>query len=227
MLFSREFELFDVLEVWDGIFAYDDSLNFVQWIFLAMLVSVRHLIISSDYTKSVTILMKYPRNILPISHYIPLAITLKNRYDEQFASFGTNLVALKTAPKNNIDIKSGLFEVLEILEMTGQDPSRTDYNINRAKTKLRDVIHDMESIELEKKSSVNSIPKYRSESAGSTAERVVEQMKAGFFGVTGALAGILENASSASLPLELSPSTYTRIQKSWPDSEATEMVDKY
>uniref|UniRef100_A0A1I7VEF0 Rab-GAP TBC domain-containing protein n=1 Tax=Loa loa TaxID=7209 RepID=A0A1I7VEF0_LOALO len=60
LLFSREFPIHDLLFVWDAIFAFRPSLSLVDYIFVAMLEYIRHLIINEDYSTTLQYLMRYP-----------------------------------------------------------------------------------------------------------------------------------------------------------------------
>ncbi|XP_071943506.1 TBC1 domain family member 5-like isoform X2 [Antedon mediterranea] len=60
LLFGREVILQDLLVLWDAIFSDSATLDLVDYIFVAMLVLVRELLISSDYAKCMTLLMRFP-----------------------------------------------------------------------------------------------------------------------------------------------------------------------
>jgi hypothetical protein len=61
LLFSREFQMDEVLLLWDGIFAEGSSLELVDWIALVMLIHIRDKIIDQEYSVCLTYLMKYPK----------------------------------------------------------------------------------------------------------------------------------------------------------------------
>ena len=42
LLFDREFPVMDVLNVWDAVFAYGNDLEFVDYLFLAMIYEFIH-----------------------------------------------------------------------------------------------------------------------------------------------------------------------------------------
>ncbi|KAH7340523.1 rab-GTPase-TBC domain-containing protein [Rhizoctonia solani] len=60
LLFTREFPWRDALMLWDALFAADPSLQVVPWVCVAMLVRIRNLLISAEYTDALTYLLKYP-----------------------------------------------------------------------------------------------------------------------------------------------------------------------
>uniref|UniRef100_A0A915PCB7 Rab-GAP TBC domain-containing protein n=1 Tax=Setaria digitata TaxID=48799 RepID=A0A915PCB7_9BILA len=60
LLFGREFPIHDLLFVWDAIFAFRPPLSLVDYIFVAMLQYIRHLIIDEDYSTTLQYLMRYP-----------------------------------------------------------------------------------------------------------------------------------------------------------------------
>ncbi|NWR57119.1 TBCD5 protein, partial [Bucorvus abyssinicus] len=60
LLFGREFQLQDLLVVWDALFADSITLNLVDYIFVAMLLYIRDALISSNYQTCLGLLMHYP-----------------------------------------------------------------------------------------------------------------------------------------------------------------------
>ncbi|KAL4003829.1 Rab-GTPase-TBC domain family protein [Acanthocheilonema viteae] len=60
LLFGREFPIHDLLFIWDAIFAFRPPLSLVDYIFVAMLEYIRHLIIDEDYSTTLQYLMRYP-----------------------------------------------------------------------------------------------------------------------------------------------------------------------
>ncbi|CAE6520245.1 unnamed protein product [Rhizoctonia solani] len=60
LLFTREFPWRDALMLWDALFATDSSLQIVPWVCVAMLIRIRNLLISAEYTDALTYLLKYP-----------------------------------------------------------------------------------------------------------------------------------------------------------------------
>ena len=66
LLFGREFQMQDLLVVWDAIFA--DGFALCDYIFAAMLLVIRKLLLVSDYAQCLYHLMRYPS--VPDIHYI-------------------------------------------------------------------------------------------------------------------------------------------------------------
>ncbi|KAG0036964.1 hypothetical protein BGZ82_003385 [Podila clonocystis] len=60
LLFGREFPMEDVLNLWDGIFAKDPSLNIVIFIGLALLLKIRDDLLDQDFSGCLHNLMRYP-----------------------------------------------------------------------------------------------------------------------------------------------------------------------
>ncbi|XP_034664439.1 TBC1 domain family member 5 [Drosophila subobscura] len=63
LLFGREFMLLDLLLLWDAIFADSDRFDLPNYILVAMLVHIRDKLLLSDYTTTLTYLMRYPGNV--------------------------------------------------------------------------------------------------------------------------------------------------------------------
>uniref|UniRef100_A0A8D0G9R2 TBC1 domain family member 5 n=1 Tax=Sphenodon punctatus TaxID=8508 RepID=A0A8D0G9R2_SPHPU len=60
LLFGREFPLQDLLVIWDALFADSNTLDLVDYIFVAMLLYIRDALISSNYQTCLGLLMHYP-----------------------------------------------------------------------------------------------------------------------------------------------------------------------
>ncbi|XP_022106136.1 TBC1 domain family member 5-like isoform X3 [Acanthaster planci] len=60
LLFGREFTLQDLLVLWDTIFADSVTLDLIDYIFVAMLILVRELLLSGDYADCMSLLMRFP-----------------------------------------------------------------------------------------------------------------------------------------------------------------------
>ncbi|CAG5124008.1 unnamed protein product, partial [Candidula unifasciata] len=67
LLFGREFPMQDLLMLWDAIFGDGIGFDLVDYIFVAMLMYIRDLLLTSDYATCLTVLMKYPP--VPDVHY--------------------------------------------------------------------------------------------------------------------------------------------------------------
>lgn len=63
LLFGREFPLDDLLIVWDAIFCINNNFGLVNYLCVAMLIRIRHKLLYSDYTTTLTHLMKYPADV--------------------------------------------------------------------------------------------------------------------------------------------------------------------
>ncbi|XP_054722075.1 TBC1 domain family member 5-like [Uloborus diversus] len=77
LLFGREFSIHDLLVIWDAIFADSISFNLVDYIFVAMLMIIRDLLLQSDYASCLRHLMHYP-NIPDVHYIIELALHLRD-----------------------------------------------------------------------------------------------------------------------------------------------------
>lgn len=77
LLFGREFQFVDTLTLWDAIFADSCPPGLVDQITVALLMSVRDLLLVYDYTDAVSLLMKLPSNI-SVSFIISMALHLKD-----------------------------------------------------------------------------------------------------------------------------------------------------
>lgn len=60
LLFGREFPLQDLLVIWDALFADSVTLDLVDYIFVAMLLYIRDVLIASNYQTCLGLLMHYP-----------------------------------------------------------------------------------------------------------------------------------------------------------------------
>ncbi|KAI8622755.1 rab-GTPase-TBC domain-containing protein [Chytriomyces sp. MP71] len=91
LLFGREFSFDQLLTLWDGIFA--DSLNMalVEWICVAMLITIRDELLASDYIQALQMLMKFPA-LDTLGSTIPdllhRARILRARYESRGGSAG-------------------------------------------------------------------------------------------------------------------------------------------
>ncbi|CAO3640253.1 unnamed protein product [Mucor hiemalis] len=61
LLFGREFEIHELLKLWDAIFAEDPSLQIVDYICLAILLKMRDQLLQKDYAECLTFLMRPPQ----------------------------------------------------------------------------------------------------------------------------------------------------------------------
>ncbi|KAK0630588.1 rab-GTPase-TBC domain-containing protein [Bombardia bombarda] len=91
LLFGREFPFEQLLALWDAIFAFDPSLDLIDFICVAMLLRIRWTLLEADYSVALQLLLKYP---IPKHPYGPHtfvndAIYLK---DHPTAAGGTTLI---------------------------------------------------------------------------------------------------------------------------------------
>lgn len=77
LLFGREFCIQDLLVIWDAIFSASLSFDLVDYVFVAMLISIRDLLMAGDYTACLGYLMRYP-GVNDIRCIIDLALHLKD-----------------------------------------------------------------------------------------------------------------------------------------------------
>ncbi|KAF9910215.1 TBC1 domain, member 5 [Linnemannia zychae] len=76
LLFGREFPMEDVLNIWDGIFAKDPSLNICIFIGLALLLRIRDELLEEDFAGCLHKLMRYP-SVKDVQQFIPQALCLQ------------------------------------------------------------------------------------------------------------------------------------------------------
>ncbi|ESO90059.1 hypothetical protein LOTGIDRAFT_123794 [Lottia gigantea] len=81
LLFGREFPMQDLLMLWDAIFADSIGFDLVDYIFVAMLLYIRDLLLSSDYATCLSILMKFPP-VPDVQYFITKSLYLRepNQY---------------------------------------------------------------------------------------------------------------------------------------------------
>ncbi|KAF8790069.1 TBC1 domain family member 5 like protein [Argiope bruennichi] len=76
LLFGREFTIHDLLIVWDAIFADSITFHLVDYIFVAMLISIRDLLLKGDYATCLSHLMRFP-NVVDAHYIVDLALHLR------------------------------------------------------------------------------------------------------------------------------------------------------
>ncbi|KAF9153076.1 TBC1 domain, member 5 [Linnemannia schmuckeri] len=76
LLFGREFPMEDVLNLWDGIFAKDPSLNICIFIGLALLLRIRDELLEEDFAGCLHKLMRYP-SVKDVHQFLPQALHLQ------------------------------------------------------------------------------------------------------------------------------------------------------
>ncbi|KER23886.1 hypothetical protein T265_08347 [Opisthorchis viverrini] len=77
LLFGHEFELHDLLYVWDCIFAVDNSFAFVRYVYVTMLKHLSPMLLSRDYSDCLFLLMRFPSDV-DITRIIQNALNLYN-----------------------------------------------------------------------------------------------------------------------------------------------------
>ncbi|XP_062900132.1 TBC1 domain family member 5 isoform X1 [Mobula hypostoma] len=77
LLFGREFPLQDLLVIWDTLFADSITLDLVDYIFLAMMLYIRDVLIASNYQTCLGLLLHYP-SVEDIHSLIQKALFLRD-----------------------------------------------------------------------------------------------------------------------------------------------------
>ncbi|XP_065665068.1 TBC1 domain family member 5 isoform X4 [Hydra vulgaris] len=77
LLFGREFSLNKLLTLWDALFAEGALLDLVDFVFLAMLINLRGVLLQNDFNRCLFYLMKYPANT-DSKYILKQALSLKN-----------------------------------------------------------------------------------------------------------------------------------------------------
>ncbi|KAI7897609.1 rab-GTPase-TBC domain-containing protein [Cokeromyces recurvatus] len=96
LLFGREFDIYELLKLWDAIFAQDPTLQIVEYICLVILLHMRDLLLQKDYAECLSLLMRPP----PISK--PASLVEQAKYLQENLSTDT---ALHILQQN--DVRSG------------------------------------------------------------------------------------------------------------------------
>lgn len=98
LLFGREFNLHDLLILWDAIFGVGENLSLTYYIVVAMLIHIRNeresifnfylqsvfdkfyifTVLKRDYTDCLTLLMKYPRSDISVIIRHALHVSMNN-----------------------------------------------------------------------------------------------------------------------------------------------------
>lgn len=60
LLMGREFELDDLLQLWDALFAHSADLKLVDYLAVAMLIFMRSHLVGQDYNRCMKRLFKFP-----------------------------------------------------------------------------------------------------------------------------------------------------------------------
>lgn len=75
LLFIREFQMQDLLALWDAIFA--NGVGLCDYIFTAMLVVIRNILLPCDYANCLNHLMRYP-SVADVHYVIHLALHIRD-----------------------------------------------------------------------------------------------------------------------------------------------------
>lgn len=75
LLFSREFEFFDLLTIWDAIICDEVSMSLTEYIFASMLITIRNELVNGDYTDCLNNLMRH--QFKDVQYVIKLALHLR------------------------------------------------------------------------------------------------------------------------------------------------------
>ncbi|CAH8484258.1 unnamed protein product [Heterobilharzia americana] len=75
LLFGHEFPLQDLLYIWDCIFAINNNLAFVPYIYLSMLLRLAPMLLKYEFSECLTLLMNYPAGI-DVTYIVYLALHL-------------------------------------------------------------------------------------------------------------------------------------------------------
>ena len=97
-LFNREYEYYDVLSLWDCIFAHEYvdrksekySFIFVDYVALAMLIKIRDMLKDKDQNECLSILFKYPKNF-EISELLKLSEKVNVAMEERLNGKNSNI----------------------------------------------------------------------------------------------------------------------------------------
>ncbi|TKR64235.1 hypothetical protein L596_024805 [Steinernema carpocapsae] len=102
LLFGREFPMPDLLCLWDAIFADKPTLVLVDFIFIAMLLQIRDLLLAGDYSMCLQYLMRYPPTV-DVHSFIQLALYLKSpkKFARPPAGVMTNFSHITLAGKSH------------------------------------------------------------------------------------------------------------------------------
>eukprot|EP00026_Physarum_polycephalum_P003507 Phypoly_transcript_03520.p1 GENE.Phypoly_transcript_03520~~Phypoly_transcript_03520.p1 ORF type:complete len:693 (+),score=141.32 Phypoly_transcript_03520:98-2080(+) len=82
ILLTQVFALPDVLIIWDGIFAFGNNAVLLDWLCVAMLVTIRHLVLGQDYSRCMQLLFNYPQD-QDVRVLVKTALTLYTKFQQQ------------------------------------------------------------------------------------------------------------------------------------------------
>ncbi|RCH98076.1 hypothetical protein CU098_008334 [Rhizopus stolonifer] len=84
LLFGREFEIRDLLKLWDAIFAEDATFEIVEYVCLVMLLRMRDQLLNKDYAECLSMLMR-PSQITKPASLVEQAKYLQSNLSEETA----------------------------------------------------------------------------------------------------------------------------------------------
>ncbi|KAF2072186.1 hypothetical protein CYY_006506 [Polysphondylium violaceum] len=133
LLFGREFHFEDVLNIWDSIFAYGESLLLIDYYCISMLVYIREQLLSSDSIHALKRIFKYPP-VEDVSLLIKQAFVIKN---SNFCSIAS-LVKNNPAKENSLLSKEQEKEKGREKESSSPTlkPNNSNNNNNNGKNKI-------------------------------------------------------------------------------------------
>ncbi|KAI8886319.1 RabGAP/TBC [Backusella circina FSU 941] len=112
LLFGREFEIHNLLVLWDAIFAQDSTLQIVDYICLAILLRLRDQLLSMDYAECLSLLMRLPPIARPAS-LVQQAKKLQQRLSEDTALEILQENDIKANKEPRISLSSGIPEQVQ------------------------------------------------------------------------------------------------------------------
>nr|XP_009861344.1 TBC1 domain family member 5-like [Ciona intestinalis] len=116
LLFGREFDLQDLLVLWDTMFADSSALDLVDYIFVALMVNIREQLLAADYCTCMRILMKYPpiEDIFDIVHLAIYYRDPKNNRRPSHSRFKFEPRQTEKQPVKKTKSSNGIFSGLKI-----------------------------------------------------------------------------------------------------------------
>jgi len=81
IMLAQVFPLHEILILWDAILAFDNNVQLLDWLCVAMLVNIRHLILGKDYSSCMQLLFNYTQTNDP-RYLVATAIQLQVRYQQ-------------------------------------------------------------------------------------------------------------------------------------------------
>lgn len=205
LLFAREFKFQHLFILWDGIFAHSEHMSLIGWIAVAVLLEPtnRNQILSSSFNETMAILMR-PQGAIPCSEYITNAINYKSQYEQilkrrqALIHPNTNTAHLsRTSSLNpqlepNHDLILRLAKIYECLDSidSSTEISQIHQQVQKAKHGLKFVIDtnssNVPATAKHKDAFFDPVNRHSTVTPVSS-EKVLDQVKAGFFGIIGML----------------------------------------